>query len=53
LLTAVKNVDPKNKKNVDRLTKLIKSNERFPSKISVLLFMTRFQGYGSSWAGPD
>jgi len=33
---------------VDELTKLIKSNEKFLSKISVLICMTTFEGYGSS-----
>jgi len=28
---------------VDRLTKLIKSNERFPSEITVLIFMATFE----------
>ena len=35
------------KKFVDKLTKLIKSNEKFRSKITVLICMTTFEGYGS------
>ena len=34
---------------VDKLTKLIKPNEKFPSKITVLICMTTCEGYGSSW----
>ena len=35
-------------KNVDKLTKLIKTNEKIPSEITVLICMTTFEGYGSS-----
>jgi len=34
---------------VDKLTKLIKPNEKFPSNITVLICMTTFEGYSSSW----
>jgi len=44
----VKNVDPKNKNVVGKLIKLIKPNDKFPSKITVLTCMTTFEGYGSS-----
>ena len=37
-----------NKKVVDKLTKLIKPNEKFASKITVLTCMTTFDGYGYS-----
>ena len=33
---------------VDKLKNFIKQNERFPCKITVLMCMTTFQGYGSS-----
>ena len=33
---------------VDKLTKLIKPNEKFRRKITVLIYMTTFEGYGSS-----
>jgi len=34
---------------VDKLTQLIKRNEKFPSKITVLICRTMFEGYGCSW----
>jgi len=33
-----------------KLPKLVKPNEKFPSKIIALMCMTTFEGYGSSWA---
>jgi len=37
-----------NKNVVDKLTKLIKPNEKFLRKITVLICMKIFEGYGSS-----
>ena len=37
------------KNGVDKLTKVIKPNEKFPNKITVLICMTAFEGYSSSW----
>ena len=37
-----------NKKVVDKLTKLIKLNEKFPSKKTVLICITAFGCYDSS-----
>jgi len=34
---------------VNKLTKLIKPNEKFSSKITVLVCMKTFEGYGSFW----
>ena len=46
----IKNVKKRWIKNVvDKLTKLIKPNEKFFSKITILICMTTFEGYGSSW----
>jgi len=37
-------------KNIaDKLAKLIKPNEKFPSEITVLICITTFEGYGCSW----
>jgi len=45
----IKNVKIRLIKNmVDQFTKLIIPNEKFPSKITVLIFVTTFEGYGSS-----
>ena len=45
----IKNVKKRLIKNVvDKLTKLIKTNEKFPSKIIVLICMTTFEGYDIS-----
>ena len=45
----IKNVKKRSIKNVvDKLTKLIKPNEKFPSKITVLICMPTFEGYDSS-----
>jgi len=46
----IKNVKKRWIKNVvDKLTKLIKPNKKFISKITVLTCMTKFEVYGSSW----
>jgi len=46
----IKNVKKRWIKNVvDKLTKLIKPNEKFFSKITVLICMITSEGYGSSW----
>jgi len=43
----IKNVKKRRIKNVVyKLTTLIKSNEKLPSKIIVLICMTTFEGYG-------
>ena len=36
-----------NKNVVDKLTKLMKPNEKFLGKITVFICMTSFEGYGS------
>jgi len=38
-----------NKNVVDKWIKLIKPNEKFLSKIAVLICRTTYEGYGSSW----
>jgi len=37
-----------NKNVADKLTKFIKPNEKFSSKIAVVISITTFEGYGSS-----
>ena len=46
----MKNVKKRWIKNVvDILTKLIKPNEKFYSKIIVFICMKTFEGYGTAW----
>jgi len=46
----IKNVKKRWIKNiVEKSMKLIKPNEKFHSEITVLICMTTFDGYGSSW----